>query len=91
MDEAIILDDKNMNLVDHVAGALSLERVGWIFTSINQDAFLTAQEIRKIAKFQEQYKVDHPEGYKVSKFVTVVVKPRGDGYETGLDCYMVSD
>jgi hypothetical protein len=35
--------------------------------------------------------VEHPEGYKVSKFVTVVVKPRGDGSETGLDCYMVSD
>lgn len=35
MDEAIILEDKNMKLVDNVAGALSLERVGWIFTSIN--------------------------------------------------------
>lgn len=35
--------------------------------------------------------VDHPEGLKVSKFVTVVVKPKGDGSETGLDCYMVSD
>lgn len=33
----------------------------------------------------------HPEGYTVSKFVTVVVKPRGNGDETGLDCYMISD
>ena len=40
---------------------------------------------------QQEHIVEHPEGYKVSKFVTVVVKPRGDGAETGLDAYMVSD
>jgi NPL4 family len=34
--------------------------------------------------------VDHPEGYKVSKFVTVVVKPKGDG-EIGIEAYMISD
>lgn len=44
-----------------------------------------------MAKYQEQYKVDHPEGYKVSKFVTVVVKPKGDGQEIGIEAYMVSD
>jgi NPL4 family len=37
------------------------------------------------------YKVDHPEGYKVSKFITVVVKPKGDGSEIGIEAYMVSD
>ena len=30
-------------------------------------------------------------GYKVSKFVTVVVKPKGDGAEIGIEAYMVSD
>ena len=35
--------------------------------------------------------MDHPEGYKVSKFVTVVVKPKGDGQEIGIEAYMVSD
>lgn len=74
-----------------IAEALTLEKVGWIFTSINHDAFLTSQDVRKVAKLQEQYKVDHPEGYKVSKFVTIVVKPRGDGSEIGIDSYMVSD
>ena len=74
-----------------LAEALSFERVGLIFTSINQDMFLTSQEIRKIAKYQEQYKVDHPEGYNVSKFVTVIVKPKGDGAEIGIEAYMVSD
>jgi hypothetical protein len=35
--------------------------------------------------------VKHPEGYDVSKFVTVVVKPKGDGAEIGIEAYMVSD
>ena len=43
------LEDPFLNKVDMIAGALSLERVGWIFTSINQDTFLTSQEIRKVA------------------------------------------
>lgn len=46
-----------------IAEALTLEKVGWIFTSINHDTFLSAQEVRRIARYQEQYKVDHPEGY----------------------------
>ena len=42
MDDIMELEDaKLMNKVDMVAGALSLERVGWIFTSINQDVFLS--------------------------------------------------
>jgi nuclear protein localization protein 4 homolog len=44
------LDDPNMAKIDMVAEALSLEKVGWIFTSINQDTFLTSQEIRKVAQ-----------------------------------------
>ena len=35
-------EDPNMNKVDMIAEALSLEKVGWIFTSINQDTFLTS-------------------------------------------------
>ena len=36
MDDVMELEDKKMmNKVDMVAQALSLERVGWIFTSIN--------------------------------------------------------
>jgi len=47
------LHDKKENDVNMIAGALTLERVGWIFTSINHDAFLTSSEIRKIAALQE--------------------------------------
>ncbi len=85
------MEDPNALQADMIAEALQLEKVGWIFTSINHDAFLTSNEVRTISRYQEQYKVDHPEDYKVSKFITVVVKPRGDGSETGLECYMISD
>ena len=84
------LEDRFQNRVDMIAEALSLEKVGWVFTTISQDTFLSSQDVRKIAKLQEQYKVEHPEGYMVSKFVTVVVQPKESG-ETGIECYMVSD
>lgn len=85
------LEDPNSAKVDIIAQSLSLEKVGLMFTSINNDTFLTSQEVRKIAQLQQEHLVDHPEGYKVSKFVTVVVKAKGDGAETGVEAYMVSD
>lgn len=86
-----ILHDEKEVYVDMVAESLSLERVGWIYTSLNHESFLTAKEVREIARMQQKYSIDHPEGVKVSKFVTVVVKPKGDHGESGVDCYMVSD
>lgn len=38
---------------------------------------------------QEKHTFDHPLGFKVSKYVTVVVQPKGD--DVGVECYMVSD
>ena len=86
-----ILHDDKETYVDMVAHSLSLQRVGWIYTSLNHESFLTAKEIKEIARMQEKFAVDHPEGVKVPKFVTIVVKPKGDSGESGLDCYMVSD
>lgn len=43
------LDDPFEGRVDMIASALSLEKVGWIFTSINHDTFLSSQEVRKVA------------------------------------------
>lgn len=43
------LDDPMQSKVDMIAESLSLEKVGWIFTSINHDAFLSSSEVRKIA------------------------------------------
>jgi nuclear protein localization family protein 4 len=36
------LTDPNESKIDRIAESLSLEKVGWIFTSINQDTFLTS-------------------------------------------------
>lgn len=44
------LEDPNQTKVDMIAEALTFEKVGWIFTTINHDTFLTSQEVRKIAK-----------------------------------------
>jgi nuclear protein localization family protein 4 len=85
------LEDPNQTKIDMIANSLSLEKVGMIFTSINHDTFLTSHDIRTIARYQQDYLVVHPEGYKVSKFVTVVVKPKGDNNEIGIECYMASD
>jgi nuclear protein localization family protein 4 len=86
-----ILYDDFEPYVDMVAESLTLQRVGWIYTSLNHESFLSAKEIKEIAAMQERFAIDHPEGVKIPKFVTIVVKPKGDGGESGLDCYMVSD
>lgn len=38
--------DKMEKDVNYIVAKLGLERVGWIFTSINHDCFLTSDEIR---------------------------------------------
>jgi nuclear protein localization family protein 4 len=46
------LDDQKRYMVDAIAEALTLERVGMIFTKIATDTFLSSQEVRNIAKLQ---------------------------------------
>ena len=43
--------DSSENQVNHLTQCLGLERIGWIFTSINHDCFLTSHEFRVAAKF----------------------------------------
>jgi nuclear protein localization family protein 4 len=58
-----------------VASALGLEKVGWVFTTLNKDqVFMTSEQLRQAAKFQEDFRVKHPDGYTVSKFITTVVQ-----------------
>jgi nuclear protein localization protein 4 homolog len=47
------LDDPKRPIVDMVASALSLERVGWIFTTLNKDkVFMTSGQLREAAALQ---------------------------------------
>jgi len=52
MSNVTIMPDEIMDKnVDRLAEHLNLERIGWIFTSINHDTFLSSEEIRKAAKY----------------------------------------
>lgn len=84
------VDETHTVFADMIASQLSLEKIGWIFTSINHDAFLSSFEIRQAAKYQQEFFTLHPSGYRVSKFVTVVLKPAEDGNAMP-EAYMVSD
>lgn len=84
------LDDPKRCIVDLMATSLGLERVGWMFTKIDQETILTGSELRKAAAYQNEHQFDHPLGFKCSKFVTVVVQPNAEG-DVGINCYQVSD
>lgn len=83
------LEDPHKHKVDMIAAALGLEKVGHIFTKIDQETYLSSSEIRRCAQLQQDHVWDHPDGFKVSKFVTVVVQPKGEDIE--VECYMISD
>ena len=89
MDGFVELDDPCLHKVDMIATAMGLERVGQIFTKVDQDTVLTAEEVKKAAQSQAMYSFEHPVGPRVAKFVTVVVKPKDDDID--VRCYMVSD
>jgi hypothetical protein len=86
------MEDSDRIVVERVAAALTLECVGWIFTSINteKEVCLTSYDVRKAARLQQQHLTIHPSGYKVSKFVTVTVKPKEDN-QCDIECYMITD
>ena len=59
-----------------VASSLGLEKIGWIYTTNEQDTIMTPQKIIEASKFQIDHIVKHPCGYKVPKFITVVMKSK---------------
>ena len=74
-DSFILEKDENQEAADKIAETLSLEKVGCIFTSSFSDIeFLSASQVIEAANMQEKYRVDHPMGIKVSKFITAVLK-----------------
>jgi nuclear protein localization family protein 4 len=83
--------DQDVFIVDRLAKDLTLECVGWIFTTIKEDnVALTSYDIRKAAKLQQAYTFTHPSGCQISRFITCVVRPNDAG-ECEIDTYMVSD
>lgn len=91
MNGVIELDDKKEAMVDAIAENLNFRRVGWIFTTIDPDLYLTSAEVEKMAKLQHKYCVEHPCGANISMFVTIKAKVISDKGETGLEAAMVSD
>mmetsp|Transcript_1658 Transcript_1658/g.1486 ORF Transcript_1658/g.1486 Transcript_1658/m.1486 type:complete len:167 (+) Transcript_1658:579-1079(+) len=50
-------EDPDQSLVDMLAESIGLERIGWIFTSLDNSGALTSYETRMAARLQEQHKV----------------------------------
>ena len=78
-------------MADMIAESLSLERVGHIFTTLNKDqVFMTSNQLRQAAKLQQEHLVNHPDGYKISKYVTVVCQAN-ENQQVEVEAYMASD
>ena len=81
-----------MFLIDRLTKDLSLECIGWIFTTLKEEnVALTSYDIRKAAKLQQAYTFTHPSGCQISRFVTCVARPTTDRGECEIETYMVSD
>ena len=46
-----LLNDEHENLVNMVASALTLEKIGWINTFMSHDTFMDSETIRKAASY----------------------------------------
>lgn len=91
-NNSIIMDDPFEVHVSMLADALGLERIGWLFTTYNNDMFLSSQELLQAAKIQEDFKVRHPIGMDVSKQITIVLRCDNEkGSSVMPEVYMVSD
>jgi nuclear protein localization family protein 4 len=92
ISSAEFLADEHEFKIDALAQALGLERIGWIFTSIDPHSVLTSHEVRLTSRLQQVHIVEHETGYKVSKFITIVLRPnKTNNDEIAPDVYMVSD
>ena len=49
-NSVVELEDPKRHVVDMLASALGLERIGWLFTKIDQETILTGEEMRKAAR-----------------------------------------
>ncbi|CAK63271.1 unnamed protein product (macronuclear) [Paramecium tetraurelia] len=87
-----LLQDPAQTHADEIATNLGMEKIGWIFTNVNHDCFLSSEELRQAARYQQMHSIQHPEGCLVSKFLTVVLRTKKDNPDEVVpEVYMVSD
>ena len=84
-----IFEDPQQSMVDLLAESLTLECVGWVFTTTEQETVISPDDIKMIADMQEKHSIRHPFGNKVSKFVSIIIRP--DEQQSKVDAVMVSD
>merc|ERR1712060_203925 len=88
-------DDPHQAMVDRIAEALGLERIGWIFTSLILDDMLlvTPAEVLTMGRLQHENSTDiHFTKYRLSKFVSCAIRPDPNaGGSPALNPFMISD
>ncbi|KAF8821950.1 NPL4 family protein [Cardiosporidium cionae] len=92
-DAIYLLDDPDSSKVEAIATQLGLEKIGFIFTHLPRDEFLTAKEVISIAHCQLNSLTNkHFTGYLMNKLVTCTISPdlTSNG-EPVANAFMVSD
>ncbi|SOV11596.1 nuclear protein localization protein 4, putative [Plasmodium sp. gorilla clade G2] len=89
-----LLQDDFLPTVDVIAERLGLERIGWIFTHLPRQEYLTSDEVVNIAKIQLKNikKNMHYTNYPISNFITCTISPDPLlSNEPVTNAFMVSD
>lgn len=89
-----LLEDDFLPTVDLIAERLGLERIGWIFTHLPRQEYLTSDEVVNIAKMQltNIKKNMHYTNYPISNFITCTISPDPLlSNEPVTNAFMVSD
>lgn len=69
-----------------------MELIGWGYSTMMNDVFLSGKEAVMAASFQSNNKVHHPIGIDVSKQITLVLRADAKNAENvHPEAYMVSD
>lgn len=69
-----------------------MEMIGWGYTTMMNDVFLSGKEALQSALIQSNNKVHHPIGLDVSKQITLVLRADAKNPENvHPEAYMVSD